>query len=994
MATHSAAGNHENADLALAVYLEEVCDGRTVLWIGDDGERAVDRLGRVARQVRVSRRVPTLDEGSVDVVVVPDIEAAGLAAPEAIAELARALGPDGALIAGASVEGPIDYEGLFALTSPEFASVRMLGQSRFRGFAVVDFDADPEEQERPTLDGSLVDTDEAERFVALCAGTAARLDAYAVIRVPGPEPRRRRRRRGSAPPPARDEADRTRLSEVEEELRAAHEHAEGIELDLASRTTELEEVRNRLEGAGADHERALSAIEARLDDEKKRVRELEERVSEAATRKAPRKASRKAPPTSNGYDPAKEYTKIETLLEGRGRALADAERELSRRAVLVRDIVEELREAQSAGASGTGAVAVVQSAPQSVAAPPSDDALAAERDRAVTRALEAEAARAETQFAVDELMGELAVSTERIEALMAREAELSGRVRGLEARWAESDELEGLTAARQVLTEHDLAAARARIRELEGNLGETRDQLEFEMLKARGPAPKPETTGVRPAVRDADEETAALRASESRLSERVSELSLQLTAAEDLASSAGDAELREQLGAARQLVGTLTEERDHSRAENIRLTMMVGSLEDRFAGARRGYELRIAEIQHDLSMARDTDPGPVADTPRIEALEGELAGLRARLSDREAALAALRSAPATVDVSAQDDADRLRVQVVGLKDSETDLTVRLADAEELSELEANRANDMASTVAARDALVNRLQLDLANEERRARESEEASDRFREEAERLRDAVVGASERVGEIDDLASKVSELEAALKDATIVGETHGGRMEAAEEILREARAVLGELAAGLAEDGVVFGQTAMGIEAPDTAWNEPASAAPKGADGEAARLAARLEAMEREAADKETLLRSMTAQLEERDERLRGLDDQRGADDMRRNLLELQERAAKLSESLAHEKRARRDAEAAAQGKRSEELTKLHETLGDRDAELLVLRGQVSSGERDLKAFREAAAETRSGLEELLGKATAQGDPATAERVGGLLRVLSRVT
>jgi hypothetical protein len=51
------------------------------------------------------------------------------------------------------------------------------------------------------------------------------------------------------------------------------------------------------------------------------------------------------------------------------------------------------------------------------------------------------------------------------------------------------------------------------------------------------------------------------------------------------------------------------------------------------------------------------------------------------------------------------------------------------------------------------------------------------------------------------------------------------------------------------------------------------------------------------------------------------------------------------------------------------------------------------VSSAERALKAFREAAAETRSGLEELLGVATAHGDPATAERVGGLLRALSRV-
>jgi chromosome segregation ATPase len=616
-------------------------------------------------------------------------------------------------------------------------------------------------------------------------------------------------------------------------------------------------------------------------------------------------------------------------------------------------------------------------------------------------------------------MGELAASVEQVEELRAREAELVGRVRGLEARWAETDELNELTAARHMLTEHDLAAARGQIRELEAELAETRDQLELAMLKARGPSvpkdepePEPEApaSGVRAAMPDVQEELEALRASEKHLSERVSELSHQLMAAKDLATAApkGDAELREQLGAARQMVATLTEERDHSRAENIRLTVMVGSLEDRFEGARRGYELRIAELVHDLSMAAET-PQEVAHPPsngRVEGLEGEVAGLRARLEDREAALAALsKAAPSAagsaaeaggdVDVDAiRDEADRLRAQNADLKDRETDLTVRLADAEELSELEATRANDLASTVAARDALVNRLQLDLADEERRARELEENADRFKEEAERLREAVVDASEQMGSVDDLAARVSELEEALKNATTRAETHGGRMDAAEEVLREARANLGELATQLEEGGVSFGKTAMGIDAPDSGWNEPAKAGP-GPNQEVARLEARLETMEREAADRETLLRSLTAQLEERDERLRSTEKGGPSDrDLRQNMVELQERAAKLSESLANERRARREAEAAASGKRSEEMEKLHDALGDRDAELLVLRGQVSSAERELKSFREAAAETRSGLEELLGAATAQGDPGTAERVGGLLRVLSRVT
>jgi hypothetical protein len=987
MNTQKRDGKHESADLALAVYLEEVCDGRTVLWIGEGGEDAVDRLGRVARNVRVEPRGPTALPESVDVVVVPDLARAGLAEQGAVRALAKALGPDGALVAGAAVGGALDYERLHALTSAEFASVRMVGQSRFRGFSIVDFDATPEEHEHPTLDGSLVDADEAERFVALCAGSPARLDAYAVIRVPAP--RRRRRRRG-APPAATDHRE---LANALDALSAAREHADDLASDLARRTTALEEMRERLERADEDQARAIAEIGERLDKERARVRELEQAVDAAEARADRVERSERSEPF---YDPTDDISDLEARLADRGRVLAETERELDRCAILVRDLVEELSEAEG-GTSAIGAPAVTVPAVASMGLtrePTGTGVATGDRERAVVRALEAEAARAEAQFAVDEVMGDLALARERIEALEAREADLGGRIRGLRARRAETEELVELATARQVLGEQDLAAAKRKNRELEAELAELREQLELEMLKARGPEPgfaEERDTFVRETVPDADEEVAALRASEAHLSERVADLSLQLTAAADLAderrSAPHDESLRDDLEA-KELIASLTEERDHARAENIRLTVMVGSLEDRFAGARRGYALRIAELEHDLSMAHGAD---AEDTARVDALHGELSGLRARLLDREAALLSREAA----DLSVRDEADRLRVRSEELKERETELTVMLADAEELSELEANRANDMASTIAARDALVNRLQLDLANEERRARQTEEAADRYREEAERLREAVVEATERIGQNDALTARAADLEEALRDALTRAERHGGRMDAAEGLVREVRGVLAELASRLDEGAAVLGQTAMGIEAPDSAWNEPASAAPSAHEGEMARLRARLETLEREAADRETLLRSLTAQLEDRDERLRMLDKSavRGDEDLRRSLVELQERAATLSENLANEKRARREAEAAASGKRSEELEKLHDTLGDRDAELLVLRGQVSSAERALKAFREAAAETRSGLEELLGVATAHGDPATAERVGGLLRALSRV-
>ena len=46
-------------------------------------------------------------------------------------------------------------------------------------------------------------------------------------------------------------------------------------------------------------------------------------------------------------------------------------------------------------------------------------------------------------------------------------------------------------------------------------------------------------------------------------------------------------------------------------------------------------------------------------------------------------------------------------------------------------------------------------------------------------------------------------------------------------------------------------------------------------------------------------------------------------------------------------------------------------------------MLRGKVSSTERDVKTLREVAVQTRAGLEELLGAATSSGDPGTAERI-----------
>src|SRR5690606_33327654 len=81
---------------------------------------------------------------------------------------------------------------------------------------------------------------------------------------------------------------------------------------------------------------------------------------------------------------------------------------------------------------------------------------------------------------------------------------------------------------------------------------------------------------------------------------------------------------------------------------------------------------------------------------------------------------------------------------------------------------------------------------------------------------------------------------------------------------------------------------------------------------------LRERIARLDAEAADREVLLRSLTAQLQERDDRIRALERLRaqgGGDGdaiaLQQRLLEMEERVARLSEELEHERDARRRAE-----------------------------------------------------------------------------------
>jgi DNA repair exonuclease SbcCD ATPase subunit len=237
-------------------------------------------------------------------------------------------------------------------------------------------------------------------------------------------------------------------------------------------------------------------------------------------------------------------------------------------------------------------------------------------------------------------------------------------------------------------------------------------------------------------------------------------------------------------------------------------------------------------------------------------------------------------------------------------------------------------------------------------------------------------------------------------------------GRVAQAIQARDEARLALRETHAILAGASFAGSQprttTAVGIEAPsDDDGLDGRLPTPSGSEAQEAVAAylERLQTLESELSGQETLMRSLTAQLEERDDRIRALDRRlAGAspvasdeESTKRAMLELEERAARLSEELHNERSSRMAAQRRAeQLERSTEaapdLTELSTRLRARDAELEAAEARAKSAARDVSSLRAVVQDASLTLEGLLSSATASGDPATAQRLGELLTQLAR--
>jgi len=957
-------------DLFLAALVDDAADGQRVLWVGDARSRGPVALAdRAERVVVLDTREDAVfdDDGGdargellirpfadgppsdpYDVAVVTEL-GVFRNLRQALERLERLVG-DGLLVLVTDTHSGLEPEFVQDCVRDVFGAGRWFGQSGFVGDTVAELGA--EVQGAAVDAGLLAEMPPLGRFIAVVGAERDRLPGYLVVQTAGlgagvtafaGDAHADDDEDGDDDDDARGtpDDDVEELAELREQLEASEDYAEEVERALATRDAAL----------------------ARAEDELDSLREQLARLTAAAQPVA----------AADGTDA---YDDLEERLREVGRRAAALEQEVERRGTLVRDAVEEatrLRRAlareQSDGLAGAPlpvAAPVPLAAPAAVVERPSDAPTPLQHAKL---AAELDAARFENDALRIALDG---AANERAAALELVEAELLGRVRGLRARVAEVSELHESARALLALAEADAADAHERERRLQAEIEQLRERFEFELIRARSAEREP--VALPDEVR---EHIAKLERSEAHLSQRVSALSLQLAAARDLAEGAP------------------------------------------FEG-------------------------------RLRALTGEVTGLRFRLDERERALASLRSAPAaTAPTTEVGSPAPVTVAVTGNAELEAELTARLHAA--------NDAIDgMRAQLGLKDGLITRLQLELSDNEGVARTSESEAHRLRDENERLREALLVASAAVDERDALQREVETLSKSVVEPGRIYSLERARDEAkaaAEAALQEllaARAEAKKLAAASdasealkAERDVLLGRVAQAIQARDEArlalrethailagasfaGSQPRTTtavgieAPSDDDGLDDRLPVaggseaqeavaayleRLQALESELSGQETLMRSLTAQLEERDDRIRALDRRlAGAspaasdeESTKRAMLELEERAARLSEELHNERTSRMAAQRRAEQlerttEAAPDLTELNARLRARDAELEAAEARAKSAARDVESLRNVVQDASLTLEALLSSATASGDPATAQRLGELLTQLAR--
>lgn len=317
---------------ALIAYAEPYVAGRRVLVFGDAtssvAEQLLDRGARLvhmydpdpARVAEAATRntesrislAPLSEgglasrEGAFDCALVEDLSSLPNRT-SALRALRRALSPRGiALIASPNPDaerrlirtpksqGDLDYYGLYDAVAAELDHVRMLGQTPFVGYAVVDFALEGDPQ--PSFDTGFVPggTEEPEQYIALASMHEASLEEMTIIQLPlaavalsaGDDSALRAAR-------AAERRAQKRIASLEAELRRARQSGDDLEHlqnELDRRDSWIRELEGRAAAADAradDAEAEIEALREKIDELTTRQKELEQKASRAAASPPP-----------------------------------------------------------------------------------------------------------------------------------------------------------------------------------------------------------------------------------------------------------------------------------------------------------------------------------------------------------------------------------------------------------------------------------------------------------------------------------------------------------------------------------------------------------------------------------------------------------------------------------------------------------------------------------------------------------------------------------
>ena len=696
-----------------------------------------------------------------DVVFVPDGEAI-LSDPDAVARVRNLLREGGFVVVAVPAgerqskvfRGGVGYYDLADTLAREFRVVRMLGQTPFLGFGLVEFDA---AADALRVDASLLGggTEQPSHYIAVAGNDTPPVLGQVLVQVPfAPIEALAEHAAGRAAELTPGPQAVTALAERESAREIARLKAELAEARLVARTAA-----GGPDAAGSAlraelAERRLDEVErrarARADEAEGRITELRRKLEEALIQ------SESSVRVARAQSDEIEELRARLRRAAEDRALGDAELAKLRRALteaddsvvtLTRRTAEEMAVVAQRLVGGLGSAAASMSAPAPPAPHPELEASLRRAQEAVQRSEGEVAALKERLRAADEQnraakqqAGELGLRDDRIARLEGDKQDLLWRVAELEEklRHAERDAAAGprsapeeVTAARasrdRAIEEFHRAAAahmsevsrlQASVQEHAALVAELEDGLR--LAEARAAAADKEATTLR---RNAKELEEADRARRGRLSElegkllRIERERAMATARGGEGDGAALAEATAKLQSAEQRAGTLEQRAAAAEQAVAAANERAGQAEQRATAAE----------QRALAAAQSLEARASAADARASAAERRLAELERQLQDAVERSSAA-AAPAAVNGTHANGIPAAELRSV-LEEAETQLRDEARTLGQIEETLGRAEQLVASvpgtsekaewerTVAGKDSQLVEMRLELARVKR-------------------------------------------------------------------------------------------------------------------------------------------------------------------------------------------------------------------------------------------------------------------------------------